>query len=372
MRRAGALSLPIAAVCQAGDRNRRRRVAGRLRLGGPIIPPGRAIAPGRGRGDAERFGDRGHDVTVRRDGPLGGAIDAAADAAAIAGAADGGLRRDLVQLVRPRLATLGLAIVVLSYVIARPEESDPRRLVVLLVGSLLALCGSSALNQVVEWRRDALMRRTCNRPIAAGRISPWAGGMYGGLLAAAGVTLLWGVEPLAAWAAVGGILSYVGVYTPLKVRTPLATIVGAVPGALPVLMGWAVARGRIDLAGWTLFVILFVWQLPHFLAIAWMYRADYARAGFRILPEGDPDGHFVARQIVGSTAALVFASLLPATIGIVTAPYLMCAIVLGAAFLAAAVGFARDRTGAAARRVLKVSVLYLPLLFAALALLRPS
>lgn len=301
--------------------------------------------------------------------PAEAVSDAAAPVGQAAPRADVPLMADLAALVRPRLATLGLAVVALSYAIAAPVDHDPRRLVGLLVGSLLALCGSSALNQVAEWRRDALMRRTAARPIPAGRISPWAGGMYGGVLATAGVTLLWGVEPLAAWAAIGGILSYVGLYTPLKVRTPLATIVGAVPGGLPVLMGWAVARGRLDLAGWTLFAIVFVWQLPHFLAIAWMYRADYARAGFRILPPGEAGSSFVARQVVASTVALFAASLLPLGVGMVGAAYAVCAIALGGAFLAVAIAFARDRSGQAARRVLKASVVYLPLVFAALALL---
>lgn len=287
-----------------------------------------------------------------------------------AGAAEVGLGRDLLALVRPRLATLGLAVVALSYVIARPTEHDPRRLAGLLLGSVMALCGSSALNQVVEWRRDALMRRTMARPIAAGRIKPWAGGMYGGLLAAAGVTVLWSVEPLAAWAAVGGVLSYVGIYTPLKTRTPLATVVGSVPGALPVVMGWAAARGAVDLAGWALFGILFLWQLPHFWAIAWMYRADYERAGFQILPAGDPQGRVVARLILGSTAALVAASLVPYAIGMVSGAYVVGALVLGAGFVRAGIAFGRTRSGPAARQVLKVSVIYLPLLFAALAAFR--
>lgn len=301
--------------------------------------------------------------------PFEAASDVGAPAGRTASRADATLAADLAALVRPRLATLGLAVVALSYAIAAPVDHDPRRLVGLLAGSLLALCGSSALNQVAEWRRDACMRRTANRPIPAGRISPWAGGMFGGLLATAGVTMLWGVEPLAAWAAIGGILSYVGLYTPLKARTPLATLVGAVPGALPVLMGWAVARGELDLAGWTLFAIVFVWQLPHFLAIAWMYRADYARAGFRILPPGEAGSAFVARQVVASTVALCAASLLPVGVGMVGAAYAACAAALGAAFLVFAVSFARERSGQAARRVLKASVVYLPLLFAALALL---
>ena len=276
---------------------------------------------------------------------------------------------DLQALVRPRLAGLGLAVVGLSYAIAAEGDHDPRRLAGLLVGSLLALCGSSALNQVAEWRRDALMRRTAARPIPCGRVAPWAAGLFGGLLAAAGVTVLWAIEPLAAWAAVGGIVSYVGVYTPLKARTPLATLVGAVPGALPVLMGWAVARGRLDLDGWTLFAIVFVWQLPHFLAIAWMYRADYARAGFRILPPGAPGEVFAARQTVASTVALVAASLLPLTTGGLGLAYGLVATALGLSFLVTTLRFARDRSGAAARKVLKASVIYLPLLFAALALL---
>lgn len=310
-------------------------------------------------------------VDSRIDGGVDGGVDNAVETypavRPAASAPAGTLSSDLLALVRPRLATLGLAVVALSYVIAQPTEHDASRLVALLVGSALALCGSSALNQVAEWRRDAQMRRTAMRPIPMGRLKPWAAGMFGGILAVAGVRVLWGVEPLAAWAAVGGVLSYVGVYTPLKTHTPLATIVGSVPGALPVLMGWAVARGEIDLAGWTVFAILFVWQLPHFLAIAWMYRVDYARAGFRILPDGEAAGGFVARQIVASTVLLIAASMLPVGVGLVGGAYAVCALVLGAAFLAASIQFARLRSGAAARRVLKVSVIYLPLLFAALA-----
>lgn len=276
---------------------------------------------------------------------------------------------NLVALARPRLAVLGLIMVVLSYVSARPPVFDAPAFVALAAGALLALCGASALNQVIERDADAQMKRTMGRPLPAGRISPLAATAYGLGLTIAGLVILGvGVNGLTALSAAVGWLVYVAVYTPLKPVTTLATVVGAVPGAVPVLMGWAAARDSLDLHAWTLFTILFLWQLPHFLAIAWMYRTDYARAGFKVLSTEDPSGDAVSRQVLNYGLALLPASLLPSIVGLAGHLYFFGAIVLGVAYLACGVAMARERTGIAARRLLKASVYYLPLLFALLAL----
>jgi len=276
---------------------------------------------------------------------------------------------NLVALARPRLAVLGLIMVVLSYVSARPPVFDAPAFVALAAGALLTLCGASALNQVIERDADAQMKRTMGRPLPAGRISPLAATAYGLGLTIAGLVILGvGVNGLTALSAAVGWLVYVAVYTPLKPVTTLATVVGAVPGAVPVLMGWAAARDSLDLHAWTLFTILFLWQLPHFLAIAWMYRTDYARAGFKVLSTEDPSGDAVSRQVLNYGLALLPASLLPSIVGLAGHLYFFGAIVLGVAYLACGVAMARERTGIAARRLLKASVYYLPLLFALLAL----
>jgi protoheme IX farnesyltransferase len=276
--------------------------------------------------------------------------------------------RDLVVLIRPRLAFLGILTVVLSYLIARPPEVDVVAFGHLLVGSLLALAGASALNQVLERDPDSLMRRTSARPIPAGRMAPSVGALFGVGLALFGLLeIALGASGLAAlWAGVG-LAAYLLVYTPLKPRTSLSTVVGAVPGAVPVLMGWAAATGRLDAAAWTLFGIVFLWQLPHFLAIAWMYRADYGRAGFRMLPVEDPVGDATSRQAVLYAVALLPVSLLPTAVGLAGPLYMAGALTLGLAYIAAGVSMSRHRTGLAARRLLRVSVMYLPLLLLLLA-----
>jgi protoheme IX farnesyltransferase len=275
---------------------------------------------------------------------------------------------DYVALARPRLAALGLAIVVLAFFIAEPSAVEAWLLACLLVGSLCALCGASALNQVLEREPDARMRRTANRPLPAGRVTPRAAAVYGMLLAAAGLAILAaGVNGLAAASAALGMAIYLAVYTPLKPVTSLSTVVGAVPGAIPVLMGWAAARGGFDLEAWILFTILFLWQLPHFLAIAWMYRADYQRAGFRMLSADDPDGLLTARQVINYGLVLIPISLVPAVAGLAGPVYFFGALVLSLYYLAAGLHMARERTGASARKLLKASVYYLPLLFALLA-----
>jgi protoheme IX farnesyltransferase len=276
---------------------------------------------------------------------------------------------DLMALARPRLAVLGLLVVALSYLIADPGGLPSPQLWLVLAGSLLALCGASALNQVLERGPDALMRRTANRPLPAGRISPGGATAYGLGLTVAGLLILAATgHSLAALCAALGWAAYLFVYTPLKPRSSLSTLVGAVPGAVPVLIGWAAARGRLDAEAWALFGILFFWQLPHFLAIAWMYRADYARAGFRMLPVEAPDGGSTARQIIGYGMALVPVSLLPTLFGMAGSLYFVAALVLGLAYLGYGLHMGRQLTGQAARQLLRASVIYLPLLFVLLAL----
>jgi protoheme IX farnesyltransferase len=260
-------------------------------------------------------------------------------------------------------------MVLLSYFVAGPEAAPPGQLVWLLAGSLLALCGASALNQLLEREADGRMRRTATRPLPAGRMAPRRALVVGAGLSLAGFALLaLGVNGLTAVCAIVGWAAYLFVYTPMKPRSSLSTVVGAVPGAVPVLMGWAAARGSLDAYAWTLFCILFLWQLPHFLAIAWMYRADYARAGFRMLPVESPDGDSTIRQIVGYSLALLPVSLVPALVGMAGGVYFAGALVLGAAYLASGLRLGQLRTGQAAKQLVRVSVLYLPLLFLLLAL----
>lgn len=274
---------------------------------------------------------------------------------------------DIGQLLRPRLMKLGLVVTALSYAIARPEPFDAVLLAWTLGGAGLALGAASALNQVLERDVDARMRRTADRPLPAGRMTV---GQALGLalgMTGLGLAMLALRAPLAAVCAAAGMIVYVGVYTPLKRVDGIATVVGAVPGAVPVLIGWAAATDGLSAGAWRLFLVLFLWQLPHFLAIGWMYRADYRRAGLRMMPDGDGDEAATVRQVVAWSVALVVASLLPTVAGDAGAAYAVVALLLGAAFLGVALQLARRRTPLAARALLKASVVYLPLLLAALA-----
>jgi len=216
---------------------------------------------------------------------------------------------------------------------------------------------------VLEWEYDAKMRRTRNRPIPSGRMLPETGLVIGAILSAAGlVYLALAVNLLTSALGTLTLASYLFVYTPLKRRTTLNTMIGAIPGALPPLMGWTAASGAMTVEGWSLFAILFFWQLPHFLAIAWMYRDEYARAGFAMLPVVDPDGHRTGRQAVSHTLGLICISLFPFSLRLSGPWYLAGALVLGGVFLAAAIQFSRRLTLQDARRLFLVSILYLPLL----------
>lgn len=238
-----------------------------------------------------------------------------------------------------------------------------------LAGTTLVAAGTSALNHYYERASDARMRRTAQRPLPLGVLQPREVFLFGSSLIAAGALyLLLLVNLLACGLALATTFSYLGAYTPLKKRSTLATLVGAFPGAVPPLIGWAAARDSLSAGAWILYAILFLWQFPHFLAIAWMYREDYARAGIQMLPVVDRSGAATYRQILACTAALIPASLLPAVLGLAGIRYLFGALVLGLLFAQVAAWAAREKTNARAKWLMHASVIYLPLLFAGMML----
>jgi len=271
--------------------------------------------------------------------------------------------RDWVQLTKPRITTMVLFTTLVGFVTASMGPVPLSALLVSLLGTGLVASGAAVLNQVLERGTDALMLRTRDRPLPAGRVSAADASVFGGALSALGLAvLMWGARPLAAGVAAITLVSYLAIYTPLKRRTPLSTLVGAVPGALPPVIGWAAARGSLDGAAFVLFAILFLWQIPHFLAIAWLYRDDYARAGFPMLPVVDREGGFTARQTVVHSLALLLVSMAAAAAGLGGAWYLGGAFVLGVALTLFAVRLVSARDLAAARGLFLASVLYLPAL----------
>jgi protoheme IX farnesyltransferase len=280
---------------------------------------------------------------------------------------------DYLQLARPRLALLVLFTVGSGWLLATSDAPEWGPLVHALLGTALLFAGASGLNQLLERHHDALMARTENRPLPAGRLQPAEVLAVGGILSAGGLVYLLVVgQPLAAALGAFALVSYVLVYTPLKERTPLSTLVGAVPGAVPPLIGWAAARGRLDGGALALFLIVFLWQVPHFLAIAWIYRDQYARAGFRVLPVLDPHGDRTGQQMIRYTLVLIFASLLPCVLGMGGWLSGLGALFLDAVFLHRAFVFARAGTIYEARQVFRWSLIFLPallLLFALDALL---
>lgn len=246
-------------------------------------------------------------------------------------------------------------------------SSGPLRVGLLLnmvLGTFLVASGTATLNEYIERSHDARMRRTANRPIPAGRIRPVEGLAAGLLLSAAGgIYLDLTTNRLACFIALLTLVSYLAIYTPLKRKTPLCTLVGSLPGAMPPLIGWAAARGSLSFEAWILFAILFLWQFPHFTAIAWMYRQDYTRAGYLMLPPGDRKGRFMATQVLGFSLLLIPVSLIPVMMGQAGRIYLVGAAVLGVAFLYYGFRFAVSRSNVLARRVVLASVVYLPLVY---------
>ena len=275
---------------------------------------------------------------------------------------------DFQALTKPRITQMVVVTAAAGFVLSTPHAIDWMVLLHTCLGTALVASSASILNQVIEHRTDARMRRTANRPIPAGRVS---------ITQALGLAVALGVvgmlylavlsHPLAAALSASTLLLYVFVYTPMKRRSSLATIVGAVPGAVPPMIGCAAATGRIDPLAWVLFGILFLWQMPHFLAIAWIYRSDYARGGFPLLTlseekeGGITSAERTAQQMMLYAAALIPVSILPTVLGVSGWPYLLGAVVLGVVFLGCSFAFGFAQDARSARRLLLVSVLYLPL-----------
>ncbi|HEY4003109.1 MAG TPA: heme o synthase [Candidatus Xenobia bacterium] len=271
---------------------------------------------------------------------------------------------DFFELTKPRITAMVLVTTAVGFYLA---EHGPLQLVPLfntLLGTGLVSAGSCVLNMVAERAADARMRRTLHRPLPAGRLGLRESLAFGVVLAVVGLVLLWAtVNPITAGLGLAALISYNGMYTPLKVRTPWCTWVGAVSGAIPPLMGWAAARNEIDGMAWVLFGIMFLWQIPHFLAIAWLYREDYARGGFPMLTVHDVDGRQTVRQMALYAAALWGVSLLPTIYHAAGLWYWLSALILGAAFLVLNLQFRSRRTLPMARRVFLFSIIYLPVLF---------
>jgi protoheme IX farnesyltransferase len=271
---------------------------------------------------------------------------------------------DYVELTKPRIAIMALVTVAIGFFVASNGPLDAALLAHTLVGTALLAAGASALNQVLERDTDALMRRTRERPLPAGRLKPTEAMIFGLLLSVVGLNYLCAfVNLLTGFLGAVTVVCYAFVYTPLKRRTSLNTLVGAIPGALPPVMGWTALRGSIDGEAWILFLIVFLWQFPHFLAIAWIYRDDYARAGLKMLPVVDSGGGMTGRQSLGYALALVPVSLAPSVIGMTGRAYFFGALGLSLAFLAFAIAFSVLATQQRARNLMRASLVYLPTLF---------
>ena len=268
-----------------------------------------------------------------------------------------------LELTKPRITFLIVLTSAAGFCLAS-RRVDYVALLSAMTGVALLSSGIATLNQYIERDLYGLMRRTAERPLPSGKLAPWEALWFGvGLTVIAEVYLAVLVNPLTALIGLTVIAGYLFGYTPLKTRTSLSTMVGAFPGAVPPLIGWTAARGELSVEAWVLFAILFLWQFPHFLAIAWMYREDYGRAGILMLPVVEPDGRVTGQQIIAYTVMLLPVSLLPTALGISGKVYLYGAIVLGLLFLYSSVRAAFSKSRQQARRLLLASVLYLPLLF---------
>ncbi|OFV99010.1 MAG: protoheme IX farnesyltransferase [Acidobacteria bacterium RIFCSPLOWO2_02_FULL_61_28] len=271
---------------------------------------------------------------------------------------------DYAELTKPRVTSLILMSTLVGFYLGTAAELNFFLLLHTLLGTALVASGTAALNQFWEREPDGKMLRTRDRPLPARRMQPWKALCFGVALAVAGVLYLYvTANPLTSLLAALTLVTYLFLYTPLKKRTPLCTLVGSFPGAIPPLIGWVAARGEITVAAGILYLILFLWQFPHFLSIAWLYREDYERGGIRMLPVVEPDGKETGRQIVLYCVALLPVSLLPSLLGVTGWVYFGGALVLGIGFLHYGARAAMGRTKMQARRLLQASVIYLPLVY---------
>jgi protoheme IX farnesyltransferase len=270
-----------------------------------------------------------------------------------------------VALTKPDVSFLVLITTAAGYYMGARGPVAWLHLIHTVFGTMLIAAGTAALNHYVERDSDRLMRRTASRPLPSGVLKPRQALAYGIALSVAGALYLYfAAGALAAGLGVATCLSYLLAYTPLKKRTVWATFVGAFPGAIPPMIGWVAATGRLDLGAWLLFAILFFWQFPHFHAIAWMYREDYARAGILMLPVVDPEGSRTFRQILVTAAALVGVSLLPAIAGLAGIIYFFGALLLSVGLLQVCLWAASSRTNVRAKWLMHATVLHIPLLLA--------
>lgn len=273
--------------------------------------------------------------------------------------------RDYYILTKPEVNLLILMTTSAGYYMAARGRINWLGMIETVVGTLLVASGTATLNQYMERRYDSDMKRTAARPLPSGRVSAREALIFGLVLSVAGGVYLWmAVNPLTSMLAVSTLLSYLLVYTPLKRKTPLCTLLGAFPGAMPTLIGWAGASASLNLHAWFLFAVLFLWQFPHFLAIALMYREDYEHAGFRMLPRFDLDGHFTQAEIIGFTLLLLVTTLLPGFSLDHNSLYLLGMAISGAFFLYYGVKLARSSSRASASHLLHASVIYLPVVLA--------
>ena len=276
---------------------------------------------------------------------------------------------DFVALTKPRLNLLVVATTAGGYYLGAGPGANVQGLAHVTLATALVAGGSAAFNQVMERKVDALMDRTRRRPVADGRLSPRDSLIFASVLSLAGLSwLALTTTLLAAVVALVTLLTYVVLYTPLKRRSSFATVVGAVPGALPPMIGWAAATGTLSREAWVLFAIIFLWQMPHFLAIAWLFKDDYRRAGFPMLPVVEPDGRSTGYQVAAYASALLPVSLVPSLIGLTGTAYFALALALGLAFLAVSLRFAMSRTRRDARVLFFTSIGYLPLVWLAMVL----
>ena len=272
--------------------------------------------------------------------------------------------RDYLALTKPRITWLILMSTGIGYFFGSKDGWHWLTLFHTILGTGLMASGTAALNQWFERTADAQMRRTQARPLPSGRLPEEKALLFGLLISAAGFfDLQLGANPLAALLGAVTLASYLFLYTPLKQRSPHSTTIGAIPGAMPPLIGYAAASGTLSWDAWILFAILFLWQFPHFYAIAWMYREDYERAGIRMLPVVEPDGESTARRILWCSLALIPISLAPKFLAMTGNLYLIGALAMGLLFLYAGLRISLDRTRRQARRVLLASVVYLPVLY---------
>jgi protoheme IX farnesyltransferase len=288
-------------------------------------------------------------------------------ATAIGQRRSGNLVLDHIALTKPRLNFLVVASSAAGYYLGTANSVSGWLMAQAVAGTALVAAGSAVLNQLYERDTDALMRRTRQRPLPDGRISNIDALIFGVALSVAGViTLAVRANLLAAGLALATLVVYLLVYTPMKRQTPLSTIVGAVPGALPPLIGWTAARGIVDAGGLSLFAIVFLWQIPHFMAIAWMYRDDYSKAGFPMLPVIEPDGRRAGRQAMIYAWALLPVSLMPTWAGVSGWNAFAIAALLGIGLIVLSMRFAAARTDQSARTLFYATIIYLPLLWTAL------